>query len=66
MKGRGDAVGITNGYTLDGRGVEVRAPVKSKFCTSPYRPNRLWGPSSFLYNGYRGFFPVGKGTEEWN
>jgi hypothetical protein len=27
--------------------------------TSPYRPDRLWGPPSLLYNGYRELFPRG-------
>jgi hypothetical protein len=28
-----------------------------KFPVYPQRPDRLWDPSSLLFNGYRGFFP---------
>ena len=28
------------------------------------RPDRPWGPSNLLYNGYR-FFPGGKAAGEW-
>jgi hypothetical protein len=45
--GPGSAVGIATGYGLDGPGI---------FHT---RPDRPWGPSSLLYNGYR-VFPGGK------
>jgi hypothetical protein len=34
------------------------------FCTPPC-PDRLWGPPSLLFNGYRGCFPGGKATESW-
>jgi hypothetical protein len=27
---------------------------------TPQRPDRLWGPSSLLYNGYQGLFQVAK------
>jgi len=30
------------------------------YFSSPPCPNRLWGPSSLLSNGYRGCFPGGK------
>jgi hypothetical protein len=28
--------------------------------SSPNHPDQLWGPPSFLFNGYRGSFPGGK------
>jgi hypothetical protein len=37
----GSAVGIATGYRLDDRGVQVRAPVRSRIFISPCRPNRL-------------------------
>jgi hypothetical protein len=43
------AVGIATGYGLDDHGSEI--------FTSPCRPDRLWGPLSLLYNGYRGLVP---------
>jgi hypothetical protein len=38
--------------TLDGRGIGVRVPVGSRIFSFPYRPYRLWGPSSLLSNWY--------------
>ena len=32
-----------------------------RFFNSPKRPDRLWGPPSLLFNGYRGSFPKGGG-----
>jgi hypothetical protein len=49
-------VGIATGYGLDGPGIESRWGGGGIFRTSPDRP---WGPSSLLYNGYR-LFPGGK------
>jgi hypothetical protein len=52
------SVGIATGYGLDDQGwAGVRVPVGSKIFTSPYRPDRLWGPPNLLYNGYWGSFP---------
>jgi hypothetical protein len=48
---RGSLVGITTGYGLDDRGITVRVPVGSRIFTSPYRPDRLWGPHNLLSNG---------------
>ena len=43
MCGQGSVVGTATGYGLDGLGIEI-------FRTCP---DRLWGPPSLLYNGYR-------------
>jgi hypothetical protein len=53
---RGWAVGIANGYGLDGRGVGIRLPVGTGIFSSR-RPDRFWDPPSPLSNGYRGLFP---------
>jgi hypothetical protein len=53
----GSLVCIVSDYGLDGRG---SIPDKSRgFFLSLLRPDRLWGPPSLLYNGYRGLFPPG-------
>jgi hypothetical protein len=46
-------------FTLDYRGVRVRIPVWARIFSFPCRPDRFWGPPSFLSNGYRGIFPRG-------
>jgi hypothetical protein len=53
------AVDIATSYGLNDRGVGVRVPVRSRIFSSLRRPNRLRGPPSFLFNGYRGLFPRG-------
>lgn len=35
-------------------------PTQAHFCSSPDRPDLLWGPSSLTSCGYRGIFPRGK------
>jgi hypothetical protein len=55
-RSRDSAVGIATAYELDDRGVGVRVPVELRIFSSPRRPDRLWGPSSLLSNGY----PEGK------
>jgi len=49
-RGPGSSVGIATGYGLDGPG--SNPGVEEIFRTCPDRP---WGPSSLLYNGYRVF-----------
>jgi len=53
--GPGISVGIATGYGLDGLGIE------SLWVGEIFRtcPDRLWGPPSLLYDGYR-LFPGGK------
>jgi hypothetical protein len=47
-------VGIATAYGLDGPGIGSRWGEIFRTC-----PDRLWGPPSLLYNGYR-VFPGGK------
>jgi hypothetical protein len=54
FRSRDRAVGIATGYGLDDQGVGVQVTVGSRIFSSPRRPDRLWGPSSLLSNGYRG------------
>jgi hypothetical protein len=56
---RDSVLGIATGYALNERGVGVRVPVGSRIFSSPRRPDRLCGPSSFLYNWYQGLSPMG-------
>jgi hypothetical protein len=58
INSRGSAVGIATGYGMDDRGVGFRVPVGSGIVTSPYRPDRLWGPAN-LSSEYLGLFPLG-------
>jgi hypothetical protein len=46
------------GYGLDDQWFESRQGLR--IFLSPPRPDRLWGPSSLLSNGYQGPFPWGK------
>ena len=55
MFGPGSSVGIATGYGLDGPGIEFRWGGEISLTC----PDRLWGPPSLLYNGYR-VFPGGK------
>jgi glutamine synthetase len=59
-RSRDSAVGIATSYGLDDRGVGVRVPVGSRIFSSQRCPDRLWGPSSLLYNGHRELFLRGK------
>jgi hypothetical protein len=57
INSRGGAVGLASGYGLDDRLVGVRVTAGSRSFASPYRPDRLWVPPSFLSNGYHERFP---------
>ena len=46
----GSVVGIANGYWLGDPGIECRWGEIFRFF-----PDRYWGPSGLLYNGYRNF-----------
>jgi hypothetical protein len=54
---------IANGYLLDHQVVGVRIPVGSRFFSSPYTPDRLWVPSSLVYNGKRWLFHRCRGVK---
>jgi hypothetical protein len=45
---RDSAVGTATGYRLEDGRVGVRVPVGSRICTSPCRPDRLWGALKLL------------------
>jgi hypothetical protein len=49
---------ISTGCELDDRRVGVRVPVGSEMLSSR-RPDRFWGPPSFIHNGYRRLFHGG-------
>jgi hypothetical protein len=63
----GSSVSIVSGLGLDDRVIEVRSPAETKgFFVQPLSPDRLWGPPSLLYNGYRRSFPRGwRAAEAW-
>jgi hypothetical protein len=42
---RDEAVGIATGCLLNGRGMEVRVPVGTRFLSPPGRPDRFWAPN---------------------
>jgi hypothetical protein len=52
-------VGIATGYGVEGRGVGVRVPVRSRIFSSPCRRKWIWDPPSLLSNGNRWLFPRG-------
>jgi hypothetical protein len=58
---RGSSVGIVSDYGLDDRAIGVLSPAGAKdFSSSLLCPDRLWGPPSLLYNGYRGVLSPGQ------
>ena len=59
--GRDGSVGIATRYGLDGPGIESRCGRGEIFRA---RPDRLCGPPSLLYNGYR-VFTGGKAAGAW-
>jgi len=46
-------------YNMDDRGSIAGSGGEGIFFSSPRRPDRLWATHSFVFNGYRGFFPGG-------
>jgi hypothetical protein len=56
---RGSVFGTT-AYGLDDRGVGVLVPVGSRNFTTPYSPDRNWGPPNLLSNGYQVPFSSGE------
>jgi hypothetical protein len=56
---RNSSVDIATGYGLHDWGVGVRVPIGWRIFSFPRRPDRLWGPRSFLSNGYQELFPPG-------
>jgi hypothetical protein len=55
-----------SGHGLDDRAVEVLSQQRQRIFLYPLCPDRLWGPPSLLYNGYRRSFPRGwSAAEAW-
>jgi hypothetical protein len=52
---RDSTVDLATGYGLDDRGIGFRVAVESRIFSC--RPDRLCGPPSLIFNGYRGLFP---------
>jgi hypothetical protein len=63
MESWDSVVDIATGYELDDRGVGLQVPVGLRIFSSPRCPDRIWGPSNLLYNGYWGLLPGGKAAE---
>jgi hypothetical protein len=50
---------IVTGYGLDGEGTGVQFLAgASNFSHLKQHPYWSWGPSSVMYNGYQGLFPI--------
>jgi hypothetical protein len=59
-KCHGRAVGIATDYELNYRGrFGVLVSLGSRIFSSPYSPDRLWGPPSLISNGYQGALSPG-------
>jgi hypothetical protein len=54
-------IGVVTRYRLHDRGVGVRVTEGARFFSSPRRPDRFWGPPTFLSNGHRRRFQRGWG-----
>jgi hypothetical protein len=50
---------IVSDYGLDDGAIVIRSQAGAKDFSSSLCPDRLWGPPSVLYNGYRWSFPRG-------
>jgi hypothetical protein len=59
VQSRDRAVSIATGYGLDDERVGVGIPKGARIFTSPFRPDRLWGPPRPLPNGYKGALSSG-------
>jgi hypothetical protein len=55
VRNRDSSDNMTTGYGLDGRGSTTGWG--KNILSIPQRPDRFWGPSSLLPNGYRELFP---------
>jgi hypothetical protein len=54
----GSSVSIVTNYGVDDRAIGVRSLAEAKgFLLQSLSPDQLWGPPSFLSNGYRGSCP---------
>jgi hypothetical protein len=61
IRSRVSSVSIVSDYGLEDRAIEVRSLAEAKvFFLYLLCPDRLWGPSSVLYNGYRDPFSGSK------
>jgi hypothetical protein len=62
VRSRRSSGSIVSDYGLDDRG---SIPDRGRgFFFKPLRPDRLWGPPSLLYNGFRGSFPRGVKSDQ--